>query len=323
MALDQLPAGPTTGVASEPPSPARRDRRRSSRVYSGQPAPHPLWRLIKAVVLTVACAAVVLPFVGIVATSVAPGDQLARSSGFVLWPESVNLEAYRSILTGGVVTRSLIISIGVTLVGTALSMAATTLMAYGLARPVTVGRGPVLSLLLLSLLFAPGMIPIYLVVKQVGLLDSLWALILPSMLSAFNVIVVRSFFQGIPAELIDSARIDGASEWQIFRLISLPLSKAVLAVVGLFYAVQYWNAFFNALLYLNESSLWPLQMVLRTYVINGTNLSPADLGPAEVLPPQPALQMAILVISIVPIICLYPFLQRHFAKGVLTGAVKG
>lgn len=300
-----------------------RRRPRTSRIINGQPLPHPVARVVKGVLLVLVCALVVVPFLGIFATSVAPAEQLARENGFVLWPESFQMEAYRSILTGGVVSRALVISAGVTVVGTALSLFATTLMAYALARPATVGRAPVLTLLLLSMLFAPGMIPTYLIVKQIGLLDSLWALILPSMLSAFNVIVVRSFFQNIPAELIDSAKIDGTSEWQIFRMISLPLSKAVLAVIGLFYAVQYWNAFFNALLYLNDSSLWPLQMVLRTYVVNGTNLSPADLGPAEILPPQPALQMAILVISFLPIVCVYPFLQKHFTKGVLTGAVKG
>ncbi|WP_198663371.1 carbohydrate ABC transporter permease [Jiangella endophytica] len=285
--------------------------------------PRPVARVVKGIVLTIVCALVIIPFLGIFATSVAPAGQLAANNGFVLWPEAFSLDAYRSILSGGVVSGALVISVGVTLVGTALSLSATALMAYALARPSTIGRAPVLTLLLLSLLFTPGMIPTYLIVKQIGLLDSLWALILPSMLSAFNVIVMRSFFQGIPGELIDSAKIDGATEWQIFRLISLPLSKAVLAVIGLFYAVQYWNAFFNALLYLNDSSLWPLQMVLRTYVVNGTNLSPADLGPTEILPPQPAIQMAILVVSFLPIVCVYPFLQKYFAKGVLTGAVKG
>ena len=142
------------------------------------------------------------------------------------------------------------------------------------------------------------------------------------MISAFNVVVLRAFFGALPRELIESARVDGAGELRIFTSIVLPLSKAVLAVIGLFYAVGYWNAFFNALLYINDTTLWPLQLVLRTYVINDTQLGMAELG-LENLPPQAAIQMAILVISIVPILIIYPFLQRHFAKGVLTGAVKG
>jgi len=146
----------------------------------------------------------------------------------------------------------------------------------------------------------------------------------PVSVSAFNVIVVRAFFVGLPAEIIDAARIDGASEWKLFRHIGLPLSKAVVAVVGLFYGVGYWNSFFNALLYLNDSSKWPLQLVLRTYVVNGVELGGQDLGLAgEAVPPQTSIQMAILMISIVPVLCVYPFIQRHFAKGVLTGAVKG
>ncbi|NUR94659.1 MAG: carbohydrate ABC transporter permease, partial [Kribbellaceae bacterium] len=149
-----------------------------------------------------------------------------------------------------------------------------------------------------------------------------WALIVPTMISAFNVVVLRAFFMNLPNEITESARIDGAGELMTFSYIVLPLSKAVLSVIGLFYAVAYWNAFFSALLYLNDSKLWPLQLVLRTYVINDTQLGSAELG-TELLPPQASIQMAILVVSIVPILIIYPFLQRHFAKGVLTGAVKG
>jgi multiple sugar transport system permease protein/putative aldouronate transport system permease protein len=127
----------------------------------------------------------------------------------------------------------------------------------------------------------------------------------------------------LPGALIDSARIDGASEATILRRVVLPLSKAAMAVIGLFYAVGYWNAFFNALLYINDSSKWPLQLVLQTYVVNNAEIGTGQLAPGSVLPPQQSLQMAILVVSIVPILLVYPFLQRHFAKGVLTGAVKG
>ncbi|HEV7713005.1 MAG TPA: carbohydrate ABC transporter permease, partial [Asanoa sp.] len=148
------------------------------------------------------------------------------------------------------------------------------------------------------------------------------AVILPVVVSAFNVVILRAFFMEIPAELVESARIDGASDGQIFGRIVLPLSKAVLSVIGLFYAVGYWNAFFGALLYLNDSAKWPIQLVLRTYVVNQQQLGVDQVGTAE-LPPQEALQMAILVISIVPILLVYPFIQRHFSKGVLVGAVKG
>ena len=142
------------------------------------------------------------------------------------------------------------------------------------------------------------------------------------LVNAFNVIVMRAFFQELPQELFESAAIDGAGSATILFKIVLPLSKAVLAVVGLFYAVAYWNAFFNALLFIQSSDKWPMALVLRTYVVNQTTIG-GDQVSAEVLPPQLSLQMAILVIAIVPILVLYPFLQRHFAKGVMIGAVKG
>ncbi|GAB2603035.1 carbohydrate ABC transporter permease [Pseudactinotalea suaedae] len=279
-------------------------------------------RILTALVMAAACALVLVPFAGIISTSLAPSDQVTRSGGMVLIPESISLDAYRSVLSGGVVTRALLVSIGVTVVGTAVSLSVSALLAYATSRRHMVGRTAVVTLILLSLLFTPGMIPSYLAVKDFGLINSYAALVLPVALSAFNVIVMRAFFLGLPGEVTDAARIDGANEWQIFTRIALPLSRAMLAVVGLFYAVGYWNAFFTALLYLDDAARWPLQLVLRTYVVNENPLGAADLG-IDRLPAQPSLQMAILVTSVVPILCIYPFLQRHFATGVLTGAVKG
>jgi putative aldouronate transport system permease protein len=281
-------------------------------------------RAIKGVVLVVACAVVVLPFVGIVSTSLAGQRQVTNSGGFVLLPDSASLAAYRAIFAGGVVTRALVISIAVTVVGTAISLVATATMAYALSRPRSFGHKPLLLMVLLTLLFTPGIIPSYLTVKELGLLDSYWSLIIPVAVNGFNVIVMRSFFMGLPTEILESARIEGAGELTMLRRIVLPLSKAVLSVIGLFYAVGYWNAFFNALLYLNDNAKWPLQLVLRTYVVNNAELGVSQVGAgSEALPPQQSLQMAILVVSVVPILLVYPFLQRHFSKGVLTGAVKG
>ena len=279
-------------------------------------------RAFKGLVLLVFCAVVILPFVGVISTSLAPNKQINESGGLVLLPKSINFRAYESLFAGGVVTRALLVSIFVTVVGTLLSLTVSCLLAYALSRPSFTAGKPILLIVLFSMLFSPGIIPLYLTVKGVGLLDSIWALIVPTMISAFNVVVLRAFFMNLPNEITESARIDGAGELMTFTQIVLPLSKAVLSVIGLFYAVAYWNAFFSALLYLNDSKLWPLQLVLRTYVINDTQLGSAELG-TELLPPQASIQMAILVVSIVPILIVYPFLQRHFAKGVLTGAVKG
>jgi multiple sugar transport system permease protein/putative aldouronate transport system permease protein len=261
----------------------------------------------------------------VISTSIASQEHVTNSGGFVLWPDAFNLDAYKSIFNGGVVQRALLVSIVIAAGGTLISLAGSTMLAYSLSRPGSFGQRPILMIVLFSILFSPGLIPNYLVVKQFGLLDSLFALILPTAISGFNVIVLRSFFMGIPDSVLDSARIDGAGDFRIFWSIVLPLSRAVLAVVGLFYAVGYWNAFFNAMLYISDTAKWPLQLVLRTYVINNTELSSGDLGgaAADQLPPQESIQMAILVVSLVPILIVYPFLQRHFAKGMLTGAVKG
>ncbi|MFC7757367.1 carbohydrate ABC transporter permease [Catellatospora bangladeshensis] len=285
--------------------------------------PSPLARAAKGLVLALCCAAVVVPFVGIVSTSLATREEVTRSGGFVLLPGEISFAAYEAILSGGVVTRATLVSLFVTAAGTALSLVATTLLAYGLSRPGSFAHRPLLLTVLFAILFGPGLIPSYLVVKSLGLVDTYWALLLPPMINAFNVIILRAFFQELPPEVLESARIDGAGDLAILWRIVLPLSKAALAVIGLFYGVGYWNAFFGALLYLNDSGMWPLQLVLRTYVVNQTQLGIDQLGGGAALPPQEAVQMAILVLSIVPILLVYPFVQRHFSKGVLIGAVKG
>lgn len=298
--------------------------KRRGRLENGQIAPGPGERVLTGIVLLVCCLSVILPFLGIIATSMSSAQHINTAGGFVLWPDGFNLDAYRSVLSGGVVTRALLVSVGVTSVGTALSLTTSAMMAYGLSRPGSLGHRPILMLVLFSLLFSPGLIPLYLTVRTTGLLNTYWALILPSMVSAFNIIVLRSFFMNIPNELYESARIDGASDWSIFTRIVVPLSKPVLAVIGLFYAVGYWNAFFNALIYLSDQGMWPLTLVMRTYVLDNAQLAAGDVGvTGDVLPPQPALQMAMLLIAMAPILLVYPFLQKHFTSGMLTGAVKG
>jgi putative aldouronate transport system permease protein len=286
--------------------------------------PNPVVQVLKFVVLGVCVLLVIIPFWSIVATSIADQQTInASGGGMVMWPDGISLDAYSAVLGGGVVTRAVIISVAITVIGTLLSLATTAGLAYWLSRPGAVGARPVLFLLLGAVLFAPGIIPSYLVVKELNLLDTYASLILPVMVNAFNVIVMRAFFQDLPQELFESAAIDGASSLTVLLKIVLPLSKAVLAVIGLFYAVAYWNAFFNAMLYIQSSEKWPMALVLRTYVVNQTTIGGDQVAISEALPPQLSLQMATLVIAIVPILIVYPFLQRHFAKGVMIGAVKG
>ncbi len=200
----------------------------------------------------------------------------------------------------------------------------TVTMAYGLSRPSVPGSRLVLVLVLGTLLFSAGLIPNYLVVRQLGLIDTYGSLVLPGAISAFNLVVLRQFFMSLPAELLESARLDGASDLWILLRIVLPLSKPVLAVVALFYGVAHWNDFFAATLYLNDAHKWPIQLVLRQYVLQGG--APANAvtsDPNQSPPPAQTIQMAVVVIGTAPILIVYPFLQRHFTRGVLTGAIKG
>jgi ABC-type glycerol-3-phosphate transport system permease component len=203
-------------------------------------------------------------------------------------------------------------------------MAFTISLAYGLSKPGVPGAKAVLVLVLGTLLFSPGLIPSYLLVKNLGMIDTFRSLVAPGLIGAFYLVILRQFFMGIPKELLESARIDGASDWQVLWRIILPLSKPALAVVALFYGVDAWNSFFNAILYLNDASKWPIQLVLRQYVLQGSSLASAvTLDPNQPPPPSQTVQMAVVVLATVPILIVYPFLQKYFAKGVLTGAIKG
>jgi putative aldouronate transport system permease protein len=283
--------------------------------------PGPLTKVAKATALVTVVLLATVPFLAVVATSLASPAEVTANGGWVLWPTEPTLDAYREILAGGIVSQALLVSIGVTLVGTAASLICTVLLAYGLARPGLFGGKPILFAILFTFLFPPNMIPAYLVVKELGMLNSYAALVAPMLVNVFNLVVLRGFFQAVPKEMYEAARLDGAGELQVLWRIVLPLSRAALAVVGLFYAVTYWNSWFHAMLYV-ESDKWPLQMVLRTFVLQGAQLSdPIASDSALVSAPQ-TVQMAVVVMATVPILLVFPFLQRYFVKGMLTGAIK-
>lgn len=281
----------------------------------------------KALALSLIVLIVLLPLYTVVLTSLSSDATITEAGGMVLVPGELTLSAYSAILSGGVVTRSILVSVGVTAAGTLLSTAVSVLAAYGLSRTDSLLHRPILFLFLVTMFFSAGMIPTYLVVSELGLIDTYLSLILPGAVSAFNILILRAFFMGIDTGILEAARIDGAGEFRILGTIVLPMSTAVVAVVALFYGVGYWNAFFNAMLYLQDSAKWPLQMVLRSYVLEGVELPGSELTPAGVAGARPpaslALKMAIVVFALVPILLVYPFVQRHFTKGVIFGAIKG
>ncbi|MEU2749651.1 carbohydrate ABC transporter permease [Streptomyces collinus] len=277
----------------------------------------------KGIALSFACLAILFPLWIVIVTSLSSRKTIDEAGGLVLVPKGITFIAYQELLSGGQVTRAAIVSILVTLAGTLFSMALSVLCAYGLSRSGSLGHRWILMTLLATMFFSAGLIPTYLLVQSLGLMDSYLALILPSAISVFNILVLRGFFMGISQELIDSARIDGAGDFRILRQIVMPLSRAVLAVITLFYAVGYWSAWFNASLYLNDQDMMPLQNVMIQLVQKQE--APVGLGQAIKTGQLSglAVQMAVMVMALLPVAVLSPFVQRHFKKGMLTGAVKG
>ncbi|MBA2809337.1 carbohydrate ABC transporter permease [Streptomyces sp. KM273126] len=293
--------------------------------------PRPVWEeepsraglASKGLVLGIACLAILFPLWVVIVTSLQSKKTIDEAGGLVVVPKGITFVAYQELLSGGQVQRAALVSIGVTVVGTLFSMAVSVLSAYGLSRSGSLGHRWILMTLLATMFFGAGLIPTYLLVQALGLTDTYLALILPSAVSVFNILVLRSFFMGISQELIDSARIDGAGDWRILWKIVMPLSRAVLAVIALFYAVGYWSAWFNASIYLTDQDMMPLQNVMIQLVqkqerpvgltaqINTGQLSPL------------AIQMAVMVMALLPVAVLSPFVQKHFKKGMLTGGVKG
>jgi len=268
--------------------------------------------------------ATVLPFVYVVAGSfTSPHEFITRK--IVLFPHEFSLEGYKYIFSTDVLMTSLGVTVFITIAGTAINLLFTCLMAYPLARRDLDGRRIIMLGVVFSMLFSGGMIPTFLVVKEVGLMNSFWALLLPGAISAFNLIVLKSFFQQLPEGLEEAAKIDGCNDLRILWQIVLPLSLPAIATFSLFYAVQHWNSFFQAVLYINDSYKWPIQVWLRQIVI----LSSGGLGDSAtfdanyIVPPGQIIKMSVIVISTLPILCVYPFLQKHFAKGALIGSVKG
>lgn len=268
--------------------------------------------------LALAC---LLPFINIIASSFASTQEVIEKN-FILFPTTFSLDAYRYILSTPTIFKGLGVSIGVTLVGTVVSMILTALMAYGLSRRYLPGRDAINFLVVFSLLFSGGMIPTFLVVKSLGIINSYWSLIFPVAVNAFNMIIMRNFFQALPDSLEESAKIDGSNDLGIFFKIMLPLALPSVATISLFYGVAYWNTYMNAILYINDSAKWPIQVLLRQIVIVSSGMQ-AEGSSVDVIPPAQTIKMAVIVVATVPMLIAYPFVQKHFTKGALLGAVKG
>ncbi|MEK8132411.1 carbohydrate ABC transporter permease [Paenibacillus filicis] len=246
------------------------------------------------------------------------------SGGLVLWPSEWTLDAYRYILSTESFIRAFGVSSFLAVVGTALSLIITSMLSYGISRRRLKGRRTIMLLILVTTLFNPGIIPPYLLVRDLGLINSVWSLILPVLTSGWYVLLMKGFFDSIPASLEEAAQIDGCNDFSIWIRIILPLSLPSLAAFGLFYAVGYWNTFFSAVLYINDTAKWPLQILLQNMLIDSsTSMGVEALTElAQQNIPSQSKKMATIVVATLPILAVYPFLQKHFAKGAMVGSVK-
>lgn len=281
-----------------------------------------LFNAVNIVFLSVCALVCVLPFIHVAVSSFTSAAEILQK-GFVFFPTHPTLDAYRYIFSTNTFLTSLGVSVFTTVVGTVINMIMTLTMAYALAYRDLYLRKFFNFLVMFTMLFGGGMIPTYLLVRDLGMIDSYWALFLPGAISAYNLIIIRNAFQNLPSELGESARIDGASVFQTFIRIALPISMPTIAAFSLMYAVGHWNTFFSAILYLNDSRKWPIQVLLRNLIMLSSALGDSSELDAGVVIPSKTLKMAVIVVATVPILCVYPFLQKHFAKGMLVGSIKG
>lgn len=258
--------------------------------------------------------------------SISDGMAVTRGE-VILRPVGFDLTAYKVVFGNQQILRAYGNTIFYTALGTFINIAMTALCAYPLSRPRLRGRKAFNFMFMLTMFISGGMIPLYLQVKLLQLQDTVWAIVLPGAISTYNMIIMRTFFSSIPEELHEAAQIDGASQFQVFRQIVIPLSQTIMATLLLFYAVGHWNSYLSALLYLNSTDKMPLQMVIRKMVIDSdiANMTTANSASSstETLITESKLKYAIVMISVLPMLVVYPFLQKYFVNGVMIGSVKG
>ena len=259
------------------------------------------FEILVLVIITLVGLACLIPILFVISYSLTPMEEMLRNGGFSLIPRNITFSAYKQMLNDPA------------------NLVVTLMLAYPLSRSYLPGRKVFVQLIVFTMIFSAGTIPTYLIVKATGILNTLWALILPSLVAVYNFIVMKAFFEGLPNDLFESARIDGAGEFKILFSIVLPLSLPIVTTISLYYAVAHWNVYTAAILYIQDTKLMPLQVILRRMI---NSASTGDLNIDDEIPPE-TLRMAAVCIATAPIVIIYPFIQKYFVKGTLAGAVKG
>jgi len=264
------------------------------------------------------------PFLYVLIASLSEPDWVVKTRGLLLWPKGFTFETYLLVFKNPAIYTGYANSIFIVVVGTSLNILMTSLGAYALSRQNVMWKNPIMFGIVFTMFFNGGLIPTFLLVNDLGLMNSRWALILPVAMSAYNLIIMRTAFMGVPVSLEESAKLDGANDFTVLFRIVLPLSMPVVAVMILFYGVAHWNSWFNALIYIRARELYPLQLILREIlIINSTDSMMSGVGGLDKMPVGETIKYATIIVATIPILCLYPMLQKYFVKGVMIGAIKG
>ena len=280
-----------------------------------------VFEIVNSILMLIVLVVTLYPFWYVLVGSVSSVGHLIKN-GFVLWPDGLHWDAYQQVFRNDLIPTAYSNTLIITLGGTGLSMVLTILGAYVLSMKRLPGRKAITMFFVFTMLFSGGLVPTYLVVSQLGLIDSLWALILPSAVSTYNLVLMRNFFQSVPEALYEAASIDGETMVGYLFHILLPLSGAAIATITLFYAVGYWNDYFKSLIYIRDNGLWPMQTVLRQALQTAQFNTMMYDDSAQTLAAE-TLKDAMIVVTVIPILLVYPFVQKYFVKGVMVGSLKG
>lgn len=279
-----------------------------------------IFQWVNGTFLAIAALTMVAPIIHLAAVSLS-SSVYANAKLIYLWPKGFNLDVYKTILGMESLWRSMGVTITITVGGTLLYLFFTSTMAYGLSRPNAPARGLIMKFVLITFIFTSPLIPGYLVIRSLGLENTLWVLMLPGAINAFGVIIMRTFFQGLSSELFDAGKMDGCGEFRLYARIAMPLSMAVNATLALFQAVTLWNSYFSALIFIRSKDLYPLQILLRSLIIEDDSVLNKPSGDLLAATPE-MMKAGIILFATLPILLVYPFLQKYFVKGALLGSVK-
>jgi putative aldouronate transport system permease protein len=275
-----------------------------------------IFRIVNVTFLVLVMLTMIVPILKIISDSL----DISGHYGMNLIPKKTSFAAYAIIFTSKALYKPFLISVYTTVIGTVIGLILTTIGAYVLIQKEMLGRKFLIWSIFFTMIFNGGLVPTYLLIKDIGLMNSLWAVILPLSLNVYNMILMKNFFEQIPGSLLEAAQVDGCSPLGIFAKIVLPLSKPALASIGLFFAVEYWNHFFNFVMYITDSSKYNFQIKLRELVLDSTNLANANSGESSVY--SKTIQNAAVIVAMIPFMAIYPFCQRYFVQGITMGAVK-